>query len=100
MEIVFHYQTTLNYTVGSRSNPQDLFNIVAKVDNYYDVHGRLIEFHTSSVNFYGAIPDKTECESIEKEIKLAMDSSNPKAWEEFGNKTVQEIRAAYRGAGH
>lgn len=81
----------------SRSNPQNVFNIVAIVDNYFDVYGRLIEFHTSSVNFYGAIPDKTECESIEKEIKLAIDSSNPEAWEEYGNITVQEFRA-YREA--
>lgn len=90
------YQTTLVFNEASQSNPREWFIVVAIVDNYFDDHGRLFEFHTSSVNFYGpSIPNKAECESIDKLIKQRMDSSNPEAWEKFGNKTYKEIKSCF-----
>jgi len=84
-------QTTLKIGVRHTVNPEVLGILIMHVDNYFDQQGRIVEFHTRDVDFYGNGFSQNQILDFKKTAKSIMDSNNPDAWAHFGNKTINEI---------
>lgn len=83
-------QTTLRLVVTPKSSPQNHVFVTVFVDNTVDEQGRIIEFHTRAVKFRGDGLTQKEQKDFEIDIRSYMDSNNPDAWAQFGNKRINK----------
>ena len=79
-------ETTPTFVVQHRDNPRNIGIVIMHVDNVLDEQGRVIDFHTRTVDFHGSGFSQREIRDLVNSAKSILDSSNPEAWAQFGNK--------------